>query len=78
MSLGMKQLTKNPWEGIDSKYLIESKHVGKVTNYTNFGIFLEMEEGIDGLVHISDLSWTKKINILLILLRLVRNLKLLF
>ena len=61
MSLGMKQLTKNPWEGIDSKYLIESKHVGKVTNYTNFGIFLEMEEGIDGLVHISDLSWTKKI-----------------
>lgn len=61
MSLGMKQLSKDPWAEIVSKYPVGSIHTGKVRNYTNFGVFVELEEGIDGLVYISDLSWTKKI-----------------
>ena len=61
MSLGMKQLTQDPWANIAEKYPVGSVHTGKVRNYTNFGVFVELEEGIDGLVYISDLSWTKKI-----------------
>ncbi len=61
ISLGMKQLTKDPWENIEAKYPIGSQHTGIVRNFTNFGVFVELEEGIDGLVYISDLSWTKKI-----------------
>ena len=61
MSLGIKQLTADPWEGIETKYPVGSKHTAKVRNFTNFGIFVEIAEGIDGLIHISDLSWTKKI-----------------
>jgi len=61
MSLGIKQLTQDPWTDITAKYPIGSKHTGIVRNFTNFGIFLELEEGIDGLIYISDLSWTKKI-----------------
>ena len=61
MSLGVKQLTPDPWSEITSKYPVNSTHTGKVRNFTNFGVFLELEEGIDGLVHISDLSWTKKV-----------------
>ena len=61
MSLGIKQLKEDPWETIDAKFPIGSKHVAKVRNFTNFGIFVELEEGVDGLIHISDLSWTKKI-----------------
>ncbi|EGJ72575.1 RNA binding S1 domain protein [Bacteroides coprosuis DSM 18011] len=61
MSLGIKQLKQDPWETIEEKYPVGSKHVAKVRNFTNFGIFVEIEEGVDGLVHISDLSWTKKI-----------------
>ena len=61
MSLGIKQLKQDPWESIEEKYPVASKHVAKVRNFTNFGIFVEIEEGVDGLVHISDLSWTKKI-----------------
>ncbi|MGG8495024.1 30S ribosomal protein S1 [Tenacibaculum sp. TC6] len=61
MSLGMKQLHPDPWTDITAKYPVGSKHVGTVRNYTNFGVFVELEEGIDGLVYISDLSWTKKI-----------------
>ncbi len=61
MSLGVKQLTEDPWVIIDKKYSVGSRHSVKVRNFTNFGIFVELEEGIDGLVHISDLSWTKKI-----------------
>ncbi len=61
MSLGMKQLQPDPWTDITAKYPVGSKHVGTVRNYTNFGVFVELEEGIDGLVYISDLSWTKKI-----------------
>ena len=61
MSLGIKQLKPDPWEDIDTKYPVGSKHVAKVRNFTNFGIFVEIEEGVDGLVHISDLSWTKKV-----------------
>ena len=61
MSLGVKQLSEDPWAKIDDKYSIGSKHKVKVRNFTNFGIFVELEEGVDGLVHISDLSWTKKI-----------------
>lgn len=61
MSLGMKQLMPDPWEDIEKKYPVESKHKSKVRNFTNFGIFVELEEGIDGLVHISDLSWSKKV-----------------
>ena len=61
MSLGTKQLTPDPWEGIETKYPVGSNHTAKVRNFTNFGVFVEIEEGIDGLIHISDLSWTKKI-----------------
>jgi small subunit ribosomal protein S1 len=61
MSLGMKQLKSDPWEKIDEKYTLNSKHTAKVRNFTNFGVFVEIEEGVDGLIHISDLSWTKKI-----------------
>ena len=61
MSLGIKQLKDDPWETIDVKYPIGSKHTAKVRNFTNFGIFVELEEGVDGLIHISDLSWTKKV-----------------
>ena len=61
ISLGIKQLSSDPWANIDSKYPVGSKHVGTVRNFTNFGVFVELEEGIDGLVYISDLSWTKKI-----------------
>ena len=61
MSLGIKQLKADPWENIDTKYAVSSKHTAKVRNFTNFGVFVEIEEGIDGLIHISDLSWTKKI-----------------
>ena len=61
MSLGIKQLREDPWEAIEAKYPVGSKHVAKVRNFTNFGIFVELEEGVDGLIHISDLSWTKKV-----------------
>ncbi|MBR2332201.1 MAG: S1 RNA-binding domain-containing protein, partial [Alistipes sp.] len=61
MSLGIKQLTPDPWEGIDAKYPVGAKCTAKVRNFTNFGVFVEIEEGIDGLIHISDLSWTKKV-----------------
>lgn len=61
MSLGVKQLTPDPWTDITAKYPINSKHTGIVRNFTNFGVFVELEEGIDGLIHISDLSWTKKV-----------------
>lgn len=61
MSLGIKQLKEDPWETIEVKYPVGSKHTAKVRNFTNFGIFIELEEGVDGLIHISDLSWTKKV-----------------
>ena len=61
MSLGIKQLTPDPWTDITSKYPVGSRHTGIVRNFTNFGVFVELEEGIDGLIYISDLSWTKKI-----------------
>ena len=61
MSLGIKQLKSDPWQKIDEKYTVGSKHTAKVRNFTNFGVFVEIEEGVDGLIHISDLSWTKKI-----------------
>ncbi len=61
MSLGIKQLTPDPWTDITEKYPVGSKHTGEVRNFTNFGVFVELEEGIDGLIYISDLSWTKKI-----------------
>ena len=61
MSLGIKQLKPDPWESIEDKYPVGSKHMAKVRNFTNFGVFVEIEEGVDGLIHISDLSWTKKI-----------------
>ena len=61
MSLGIKQLKEDPWESIETKYPIGSKHTAKVRNFTNFGVFVELEEGVDGLIHISDLSWTKKV-----------------
>ena len=61
MSLGIKQLKADPWENIETKYPIGSRHTAKVRNFTNFGVFVEIEEGVDGLIHISDLSWTKKI-----------------
>ena len=60
MSLGIKQLKQDPWETIEEKYPVGSKHTAKVRNFTNFGVFVEIEEGVDGLIHISDLSWTKK------------------
>ena len=61
MSLGLKQLTPDPWADIETKYAVGSRHTAKVRNFTNFGVFVEIEEGIDGLIHISDLSWTKKV-----------------
>jgi small subunit ribosomal protein S1 len=61
MSLGIKQLKPDPWQNIEEKYTVGSKHTAKVRNFTNFGVFVEIEEGVDGLIHISDLSWTKKI-----------------
>ena len=61
MSLGMKQLSEDPWTDITKKFPIGSNHIGSVSNFTNFGVFIELEEGIDGLIYISDLSWTKKI-----------------
>ncbi len=61
MSLGIKQLKPDPWQNIDEKYTVGSKHTAKVRNFTNFGVFVEIEEGVDGLIHISDFSWTKKI-----------------
>ncbi|MGI6323246.1 MAG: 30S ribosomal protein S1 [Bacteroidales bacterium] len=61
MSLGIKQLKPDPWQNIEEKYTVGSNHVARVRNFTNFGVFVEIEEGVDGLIHISDLSWTKKI-----------------
>ncbi|MDR0955142.1 MAG: 30S ribosomal protein S1 [Rikenellaceae bacterium] len=61
MSLGIKQLTPDPWAGIEARYPVGSQHTAKVRNFTNFGVFVEIEEGVDGLIHISDLSWTKKL-----------------
>ena len=61
MSLGIKQLKSDPWENIETKYPVGSRHTAKVRNFTNFGVFVEIEEGVDGLIHISDLSWTKKV-----------------
>ena len=61
MSLGIKQLKADPWENIDTTYGVGTKHTAKVRNFTNFGVFVEIEDGVDGLIHISDLSWTKKI-----------------
>ena len=61
MSLGIKQLKQDPWDAIGSKYSLGSRHTAKVRNFTNFGVFVEIEEGVDGLIHISDLSWTKKV-----------------
>ena len=61
MSLGIKQLKPDPWESIETKYAVGSRHQAKVRNFTNFGVFVEIEEGVEGLIHISDLSWTKKI-----------------
>ena len=61
MSLGIKQLKSDPWEDVETRYAVGSKHAAKVRNFTNFGVFVEIEEGVDGLIHISDLSWTKKI-----------------
>ena len=61
MSLGIKQLKEDPWEAIENKYQEGSKHTARVRNFTNFGVFVELEEGVDGLIHISDLSWTKKV-----------------
>ena len=61
MSLGLKQLKNDPWETIETKYAVGTRHFAKVRNFTNFGVFVEIEEGVDGLIHISDLSWTKKI-----------------
>ena len=61
MSLGLKQLKQDPWEDIEVKYPVGSQHTARVRNFTNFGVFVEIEEGVDGLIHISDLSWTKKV-----------------
>ena len=61
MSLGIKQLVVDPWKDVDKKYTVGSKHAGTIRNFTNYGIFVELEEGVDGLIHISDLSWAKKI-----------------
>ena len=61
MSLGIKQLKEDPWKDIEVKYPVGSQHTAKVRNFTNFGVFVELEEGVDGLIHISDLSWTKKV-----------------
>ena len=62
LSLSTRQLTPDPWEDIEKRYPVDSKHTGRITNLSNFGVFVELEEGIDGLIHISDLSWSKKIN----------------
>jgi small subunit ribosomal protein S1 len=62
MSLGIKQLSQDPWQNVAQRYPIGSKHTAVVKNMTNFGVFVEIEEGIDGLIHISDLSWSKKVN----------------
>jgi small subunit ribosomal protein S1 len=62
MSLSTRQLTTDPWDGIETKYPVDSKVKGKATNLSNFGVFVELEEGVDGLIHISDLSWSKKVN----------------
>jgi small subunit ribosomal protein S1 len=61
MSLGIKQLKSDPWEDVETRYALGTKHTAKVRNFTNFGVFVEIEEGVDGLIHISDLSWTKKV-----------------
>ena len=61
MSLGIKQLKADPWENVETKYAVGTRHMARVRNFTNFGVFVEIEEGVDGLIHISDLSWTKKI-----------------
>jgi small subunit ribosomal protein S1 len=61
MSLGIKQLRSDPWDNVETKYAVGSRHIAKVRNFTNFGVFVEIEEGVEGLIHISDLSWTKKI-----------------
>ncbi len=61
MSLGLKQLTPDPWANIETRYAVESRHKATVRNFTNFGVFVELEEGVDGLIHISDLSWSKKV-----------------
>ena len=61
MSLGIKQLMPDPWEAIEGKYAVQTQHSAKVRNFTNFGVFVELEEGVDGLIHISDLSWQKKV-----------------
>ena len=61
MSLGIKQLKADPWENIEERFPVGSRHTAKVRNFTNFGVFVEIEEGVDGLIHISDLSWTKKV-----------------
>ncbi len=61
MSLGIKQLKEDPWQNIEERYPVGSKHTARVRNFTNFGVFVELEEGVDGLIHISDLSWTKKV-----------------
>ncbi|MBQ0158193.1 MAG: 30S ribosomal protein S1 [Bacteroidales bacterium] len=61
MSLGIKQLKEDPWQEIENKYPVGSRHQARVRNFTNFGVFVELEEGVDGLIHISDLSWTKKV-----------------
>ena len=61
MSLGVKQLKDDPWQNIEERYPLGSKHTARVRNFTNFGVFVELEEGVDGLIHISDLSWTKKV-----------------
>jgi small subunit ribosomal protein S1 len=61
MSLGIKQMKTDPWDNIETKYAIGTSHTATVRNFTNFGVFVEIEEGVDGLIHISDLSWTKKI-----------------
>ncbi|MDE6146324.1 MAG: S1 RNA-binding domain-containing protein, partial [Muribaculaceae bacterium] len=61
MSLGLKQLKQDPWADIEVRFPVGSRHTAKVRNFTNFGVFVELEEGVDGLIHISDLSWTKKI-----------------
>ena len=74
MSLGIKQLKEDPWEAIEVKYPVGSKHTAKVRNFTNFGVFVELEEGVDGLIHISDLSWTKKVSTPLVLSTRVRSL----
>ena len=78
MSLGIKQLKPDPWQNIDEKYTVGSKHTAKVRNFTNFGVFVEIEEGVDGLIHISDFPGPRKSSILPNLQQLMLILKLLF